>query len=273
MEPRSREDWAIEWEADSDVSSIDPEKAEELFRSRNSSGGARRELVEMFQPFATSHARRFAGRGEPLEDLSQVAMIGLINAVDRFDPSRGVQFTTFASATIVGELKRHLRDKGWSVRVPRRIQEEALRVSNATGVLVQELGRSPTVAEIAIRAFLTEEEVLEAMQAGRAYTSLSLDAPLGDEGDDSITVADRVLGETEELQLVERLATVAPAVRSLADRQQRILYLRFYEDRSQTEIAEELGISQMHVSRLLGRALETLRSFSEERDLPVDESG
>ena len=183
-------------------------------------------------------------------------MIGLLNAIDRFDPDREVQFTTYAAVTIVGELKRHFRDKGWSVRVPRRLGEIGLRVNRALGELWQELGRSPTVAELAARIEVSEDQVLEAMEAMQAYSASSLDAPIGEDG---LTHADLLADEDEPLERLEGWETVAPMIRRLPARERRILYLRFFLGRTQSEIAKELGISQMHVSRLLAQTLTALR--------------
>jgi RNA polymerase sigma-B factor len=238
---------------------IDPEEADALFHRRDDDPAAREALIVGYQPFAVALARRFLGRGESAEDLVQVADVGLINAVDRYDPARGVQFTTYASATIVGELKRHLRDHAWSVRVPRGLQERALAVGDARARLRAELGRSPTVADIAAATDLSSEDAIEALQAGQAYVSVSIEAPLS--GDpDAEALGDLIPDEDETEALADRLAVVAPAVRALPDRERRILFLRFYRDLTQTEIAQELGISQMHVSRLLSRALDSIRS-------------
>ena len=177
-------------------------------------------------------------------------------APDRFDPDREVQFTTYAAVTIVGELKRHFRDKGWSVRVPRRLGEIGLRVNRALGELWQELGRSPTVAELAARIEVSEDQVLEAMEAMQAYSASSLDAPIGEDG---LTHADLLADEDEPLERLEGWETVAPMIRRLPARERRILYLRFFLGRTQSEIAKELGISQMHVSRLLAQTLTALR--------------
>jgi RNA polymerase sigma-B factor len=218
---------------------------------------ARDELVALYRPLARYLARRFEGRGEALDDLIQVAALGLLKAVDRFDVDRGVQFTTYAAATIIGELKRHFRDRGWAIRVPRRIQETGLRVSRATSELNQELGRSPTVREIAAKTGDTGEEVLEAMEASSAYNTYSLDAPFDGE---HATAADRLSDDQEDaFEHLEGWATVAPAIRALPDRERYILYLRFFEEKTQSQIADELGISQMHVSRLLTRTLRQLR--------------
>jgi RNA polymerase sigma-B factor len=233
----------------------DPERSDELF-ARLPDPGARDELAALFLPLAEYLARRFYGRGEPLEDLIQVANIGLIKAIDRFDTERGVKFSTYATATVVGELKRHFRDKGWALRVPRRLQEAGMSVGRAVTDLSQELGRAPTVGEIAARTGLSEEEVLEGMETAQAYTAASLDAPTDEEG---ATEADRLGEEEEAFELLEGWTSVAPAIRELPRRERNILYLRFFRGLTQTQIAEELGISQMHVSRLLSRTLEELR--------------
>jgi RNA polymerase sigma-B factor len=232
------------------------ERSDELFERLGTDPNARDELVIMHQPLAEYLARRFSGRGEPLEDLVQVAMVALIKAIDRFDPGREVKFSTYATATIIGELKRHFRDKGWALRVPRRLQETGLRVSRVVSELSQELGRSPTVKEIAERTGLSPEEVVEGMDTVHAYSTTSLDAPIDDEGTSS---AQQIGAEDATLEVLEGWASVAPALKRLPARERRILYLRFFRGLSQTRIAEELGISQMHVSRLLSRTLRQLR--------------
>jgi RNA polymerase sigma-B factor len=234
----------------------EPDPALELFERASIDPDAREQLVKLHTPLARYLARRFQGRGEPLEDLTQVAMIGLLKAIDRFDTTREIRFTTYATATIAGELKRHFRDKAWSVRVPRRLQETALRVSRVVGDLSQELGRSPTVAEVAGRTQLTEDEVIEGLDAVQAYSAQSLDAPSDEDGTSS---ADRLGSDDDVLETMEGWASVAPALRALPARERRILYLRFYQGQTQTQIAEALGISQMHVSRLLARTLRRLR--------------
>jgi RNA polymerase sigma-B factor len=228
----------------------------ELFARLADDASARDDLVQLHTPLAKYLARRFQGRGEPVEDLTQVAMIGLLKAIDRFDPAREIRFTTYATATIAGELKRHFRDKAWAVRVPRRLQETALRVSRVVGELSQELGRSPTVGEVAARTELAEDEVIEGLDAVQAYSAQSLDAPTDE---DRGTSADRLSVEDDVLETLEGWASVAPALREPAPRERRILYLRFYQGQTQTQIAEALGISQMHVSRLLARTLHRLR--------------
>jgi RNA polymerase sigma-B factor len=226
--------------------------------------GAREELVRRFLPLAEYLARRFSGRGESHDDLFQVASLGLLNAIDRFDTERDVQFTTYAAATIVGEIKRHFRDKGWAVRVPRRLQEVGLRMNAVLPELSQELGRAPTVEELAGRSDASTEEILEAMEASQAYSTSSLDAPAGDEGAAPIDV----LGSDDEsLALLEEWASVAPAVRRLPRRERTVLYLRFFRGLTQSEIAREVGVSQMHVSRILAQTLRTLRETVGPRDL------
>jgi RNA polymerase sigma-B factor len=237
------------------------ERTAELFERLPGDRAAREELVRMYQPLAEYLARKFSGRGEAVEDLIQVASIGLLNAIDRFDTGREVQFPTYAAVTIVGELKRHFRDKGWSVRVPRRLQEVGLRVNRVLGELWQELGRSPTIAEIATKLELPEEQIIEAMEAMQAYSTTSLDAPIGEDG---LTHGDMLPQEDDSLELLESWASVGPMLRQLPQRERRILYLRFFKGLTQTEIAEQLGISQMHVSRLLSQTLAQLRGAIKE---------
>jgi RNA polymerase sigma-B factor len=231
--------------------------SEDLF-ARREEPGVRDELVERFMPLAQSLARRYQHAGQPLEDLVQVACIGLINAVDRYDSTRGVSFQSYAVPTILGELKRYHRDRGWSIRVPRRLQEHALMVKNAVPVLCQDIGRSPTLSEIGEHTGLSEEEVLEALDAQEAYTSVSLDASLDWDGESS-TLAERLAAEDTALEVTEDWAEFIPHLKRLSVRERRIIVLRFFGDRTQSEIADELGISQMHVSRLLSRALDSLR--------------
>jgi RNA polymerase sigma-B factor len=227
-----------------------------LFAERDADPNVREALVERFGPLAEYLARRFAGRGEPLEDLRQVASLGLVSAIDRFDPTRGVRFTTFATATIVGELKRHLRDKAWAVRVPRRLQELGLEAGRAIPILTQELGRAPTVEEIAERLGATSDEVLEAMDAMHAYAADSLDAP---SRDDEVARIETLGDGDPSLELVEAWSSLAPAVADLPERERRVLYLRFFREMTQSEIAERIGVSQMHVSRILAQTLDRLR--------------
>jgi len=218
----------------------------------------RDQLVEMHLPLVEYLARRFRNRGEPLDDLVQVATIGLIKAVDRFDLERGVEFSTYATPTIVGEIKRHFRDKGWAIRVPRRLQELKLSLAKATSELSQRNGRSPTVAELAGHLKMTEEEVLEGLESANAYSAVSLDAP--DSGDDESHAVADTLGVTDEsLEGVEYRESLKPLLERLPPREKKILLLRFFGNMTQSQIASELGISQMHVSRLLARTLAQLR--------------
>ncbi|MFG2112639.1 RNA polymerase sigma factor SigF [Streptomyces sp. NPDC048718] len=214
-------------------------------------------LVRMHLPLVEHLARRFRNRGEPLDDLTQVATIGLIKSVDRFDPERGVEFSTYATPTVVGEIKRHFRDKGWAVRVPRRLQELRLSLTTATAELSQLHGRSPTVHELAERLGISEEEVLEGLESANAYSTLSLDVP--DTDDESPAVADTLGAEDEALEGVEYRESLKPLLEDLPPREKRILLLRFFGNMTQSQIAQEVGISQMHVSRLLARTLAQLR--------------
>jgi len=218
----------------------------------------RDELVELHLPLVEYLARRFRNRGEWLDDLTQVATIGLIKSIDRFDLERGVEFSTYATPTIVGEIKRHFRDKGWAVRVPRRLQELKLSLTKAVSDLSQREGRSPTVAELAAHLQMTEEEVLEGLESANAYSTVSLDAP--DSGDeDAPAVADSLGIVDESLEGVEYRESLKPLLEQLPPREKRILLLRFFGNMTQSQIAQELGISQMHVSRLLARTLAQLR--------------
>ncbi len=234
----------------------DRERERELFARLPDDPAARDELVEMFLPLAEYLARRFSGRGESLDDLVQVASVGLLNAIDRFDPEREVQFSTYAAVTIVGELKRHFRDKGWAIRVPRRLQEVGLRINAVLPELSQELGRSPTIDEIAERCEAAPEEILDAMEAVQAYSTTSLESPVGEEG---VAPIDVLGTEDPSLELLETWTAVAPAVRQLPPRERKVLYLRFFRGMTQSEIAREVGVSQMHVSRLLAQSLRFLR--------------
>ncbi len=207
-----------------------------------------------FRPLAIHLAGRFAGRAER-EDLEQVAMLALVKAVDGFDAARGSAFVSYGSATIVGELKRHLRDTGWAVRVPRRLQEVGLEVSRAVDALTQQLGRSPSVAELAARTRLSEDDVLEGLDVGSAYAAESLDAP----GDDGGGHSNEPSFQDETLEMLEEWTGVTDILRALPSRERHILFLRFFRNMSQSAIADEVGISQMHVSRLLARTLAQLR--------------
>jgi RNA polymerase sigma-B factor len=217
----------------------------------------RNELIEEHLPLAHHIARRFARRGEPLEDLRQVALVGLLKAVERFDPTRGVAFSSFATPTILGELRRHFRDRGWTVRVPRRIQELVLAIDTAVADLTQELQRVPTPSEIATRLGVDEESVLECSEFGTLYRPASIDAPARPETGSRPTIAS--LGvEDRELLAVEDRAAVVELLALLPERERTIVSLRFLEGLTQSEIAARVGLSQMHVSRLLSRSIEQL---------------
>lgn len=237
----------------------DRTRARELFAeyAESGDGAVRDELVRMHLPLVEYLARRFRNRGEPLDDLIQVATIGLIKSVDRFDLERRVEFSTYATPTIVGEIKRHFRDKGWAIRVPRRLQELKLTLTKVTAELSQSLGRSPTVAELAGHLGLHEEDVLEGLESANAYSAVSLDA--ADGGDDAPAVADTLGMVDDALEGVEYRESLKPLLELLPAREKKILVLRFFGNLTQSQIAAELGISQMHVSRLLGRTLAQLR--------------
>ena len=234
-----------------------PDEAEvEAMFARLPDRGARDEIATRFMPFAEYLARRFSGRGEAVEDLTQVANIGLLNAIDRFDPGREVQFSTYAAATIVGELKRHFRDKGWALRVPRRLQELAVRINRSLPDLTQSLGRSPTIPELSAHLDVSIDDIVEAMDAVQAYSTTSLDAPAGE---DAPAPADSFGGDDPSIELLDEWSSIAPAVAELSPRDRRVLFLRFFRGLTQSEIAEDVGVSQMHVSRILTQTLEGLR--------------
>jgi RNA polymerase sigma-B factor len=219
---------------------------------------ARDQLVTLHLPLVEHLARRFRNRGEPYDDLVQVGTIGLIKAVDRFEPERGVEFSTYATPTIVGEIKRHFRDKGWAIRVPRRLQELRLQLTSATAELSQQLGRAPTVAELAERIGTGEEQILEGLESANAYSTVPLEAGPGD--DDTVGVMGTVGEDDEALEGVEYRESLRPLLAALPSRERHILMLRFFRNMTQSEIAAEVGISQMHVSRLLSRTLIQLRT-------------
>ena len=241
-------------------SSFDKERTQELFERLKDDPSVRDELVSIHLPLVEYLARRFRGRGEPLDDLIQVASLGLLKAIDRFDPERGVEFSTYATPTIIGELKRYFRDKGWAIRVPRRLQEIGLLLAQVVPALSQELGRSPSVPEIAERAGISDEDVLEGINASQVYSLKSLDAPTGEDGTESMA---RLGQEDESLELLEAWSSIAHLLEKLPYRERKILHLRFVAGQTQSQIAEELGISQMHVSRLLSKTLTFLRQASE----------
>jgi RNA polymerase sigma-B factor len=236
------------------------------------SEATREELVRRFMPLAQRLARRYAGGAEPLDDLFQVASLGLVKAIDRYDPSRGTTFSTFAVPTILGELKRHFRDRGWSLRVPRSTQERTLRVDKALEELPGRLGRTPTVKDVARWLEIDEDEVLEAMHASRAHHAGSLDRPVSSEVDEGATLVDRVGGEDHAFDAVEYGVAIGPALADTSERERLILHLRFVEDLTQSEIAKRVGISQMHVSRLLRGLLDRLREEADAEPPGVDGS-
>jgi RNA polymerase sigma-B factor len=221
---------------------------------------AREQLIEQYMSLVRSLARRYSYRGEQLEDLVQIGAIGLIKAIDRFDVNRGVELTTYATPNIIGEIKRHFRDRGWSVRVPRGLQELNIQLSRLIEELTVQNGRSPTIPELAKAASVTDEEVLEALESGRAYSSLSLSAGSGGHDEDGELDPLESLGtEEHQYEVSEDRAVLAPGFRVLDERERKILHLRFFEGLTQSQIAQQVGISQMHVSRLIRRSLEKIR--------------
>lgn len=230
----------------------------EAFAAYRATGdeAARNRLVEGYRGLAVALARRFENRGEPLDDLVQVALIGLLKSVERYDPAHGTAFSTFATPTVLGELKRHFRDKTWSVRVPRGLKDLHVRVAPAVAELHQSLGRSPTIAELSGHLGCSEDDLLEAMEAGAAYRPGSLDAG-GPNDDDGPSLGERIsVGDGHEH--TDARVTVRALMAQLPEREREIVYLRYFEDLTQSEIAERIGVSQVHVSRLLRRALDRL---------------
>src|SRR5256712_4268032 len=220
---------------------------------------AREQLIERYMSLVRSLARRYSYRGEQLDDLVQIGAIGLIKAIDRFDIDRGVELTTYATPNIIGEIKRHFRDKGWSVRVPRGLQELNVQLSRLVEQLTVQLARSPTISELAKGAGVEEEEVLEALESGRAYSSLSLSSGTSGDGDEDLDPLESIGTEEHQYEVSEDRAVLAPGFKALADPERRILQLRFFEGLTQSQIAQQVGISQMHVSRLIRRSLEKIR--------------
>jgi RNA polymerase sigma-B factor len=231
---------------------------------RHGDPAAREALVQRFLPLARQLARRYQRGGEPLDDLIQVASLGLLKAIDRFEPERTTAFSSFAVPTILGELKRHFRDKGWSVRVPRDLQEMAVRVDRDAEELALQLGRAPTPAEIATHMGVTAEQVLEAREAAGAYRAISLDRSRDDE-EDGDALADWMGIEDPGFRIAEHAATVERLMSVLNDREREVLRLRFSEDLTQSEIGARVGVSQMHVSRLIRQAVQRLRAAAEEQ--------
>jgi RNA polymerase sigma-B factor len=226
---------------------------------------ARDTLIERFLPLAHRLARRYVASGEPYEDLAQIASLGLVKAVERFDPDRGYAFSTFAVPTIVGELKRYFRDASWALHVDRGAKERARQTADAQQAIAARTGRSPTVRELAQYLERSEEDVLDGLQTAAAYDTLSLDAPTQVGESDSASRIDTIGGCDQRLELVDDATTLFAAARHLPKRERQVLFLRFGEDLPQTEIARRIGVSQMHVSRLLRNALGRLRELTDER--------
>ena len=218
----------------------------------------RERIVERCLPLADHIARRFDGRGEPREDLVQVARVGLVNAINRFDVEAGSDFVSFAVPTIMGEVRRHFRDNSWSVKVPRRLKELHLRLGAATAELSQRLGRAPTASELAEELDMDREEVIEGLVAGSSYNTLSIDS--GGGGDEDAPAIVDTLGDMDDgLDQIDNRETLRPLLAQLPERERTVLLLRFFESMTQTQIAERVGVSQMHVSRLLAKSLARLR--------------
>ena len=230
---------------------------------------AREELITRYLPLVRSLARRFASRGQPVEDLIQVGCIGLIKAVDRFDLDRGVELSTYATPTILGEIKRYFRDKGWAVKVPRSLQDLNVRLNRVMESLTTELRRSPTIGELAAATGASEEEVVEALESGRAYNSVSIFAG-GTDDDESVGLLDSLGSEEEAYEVFEQRRVLAPAMERLDPRERLILHLRFFEGMTQTQVATRIGISQMHVSRLIRKSIDSLRLYMAEEESQTD---
>ncbi|HEY3528082.1 MAG TPA: RNA polymerase sigma factor SigF [Nocardioides sp.] len=225
---------------------------------------ARDGLVALHLPLVEHCARRFRNRGEPFEDLVQVGTIGLIKSIDRFDLDRGVEFSTYATPTIIGEIKRYFRDKGWAIRVPRRLQELRMQIGATTADLTQSLGRSPTPRELAEAIGCSVDDIVEGIESSNAYSTLSLDAADDGSDDGGVSMLELMGLDDEELEQIEIRESIKPLLEALPSREKRILLLRFFKNRTQSEIAAEIGVSQMHVSRLLSRTLEQLRASLQE---------
>jgi RNA polymerase sigma-B factor len=240
------------------VTSETPLEEEELLRRYHLEGDteARRLLIEQMMPLVRTLVRRYVNRGESLDDLIQVGCVGLIKAVDRFDVSRELRFSTFAVPTIRGEIKRHFRDRAWSIRVSRGIQELNAKVGREADRLSGVLGRSPTIEELGEATESSVEQVLEALQGAQAYNTVPLDEPVGDDGE----AAERCGAEDPNFAVAEQRVELARGLETLPERERSIILLRFFEGRTQREIADRIGISQMHVSRLLGRSVERMRN-------------
>lgn len=238
-----------------------PDSDRELLKRYHEGGdtSAREQLVQRHLPLVRSLARRYAGRGESLEDIEQVGAIGLLKAIDRYDLEREVSLTTYATPNVVGEIKRHFRDKGWAIRVPRGLQELNAKMSGTIERLTIKFERSPTIAEIAVELETTPEQVLEAMEAGSAYSTVSLSSGPGGGDDDDFDPMESIGAEDSEYERTEQRASLEPALEALPEREREILRMRFEDGLTQTQIAEKIGISQMHVSRLIRKSLSRMR--------------
>lgn len=245
----------------SSKSAWDKQKTRELFRRYKEDGDmeAREQLVMSHLNLVRFLANKFKNRGEPLDDLVQVGYLGLLKAIDRFDPDRGLEFTTYATPTILGEIKRHFRDKGWSVRVPRRLQELSAKVNQATDTLTTQFQRSPTIQEIADYLDASVDEVLEAMESSSAYSSVPLEGTGSSDNDDAPSVIDRYGSEDNELAFTDDRLVIEEALKGFSPREREVIELRFLKGMTQIEIAEQLGISQVQVSRLLRRTLKKIQ--------------
>lgn len=245
----------------SSKSAWDKQKTRELFRRYKEDGDmdAREQLVMSHLNLVRFLANKFKNRGEPLDDLVQVGYLGLLKAIDRFDPDRGLEFTTYATPTILGEIKRHFRDKGWSVRVPRRLQELSAKVNQATDALTTQLQRSPTIQEIAEYLDASVDEVLEAMESSSAYSSVPLEGTGNSDNDDAPSVIDRYGSDDSDLEFTDDRLVIEDALKGFSPREREVIELRFLKGMTQIEIAEQLGISQVQVSRLLRRTLKKIQ--------------
>ncbi len=239
----------------------DKERTHELFRKFKEEGDmdAREQLVMSHMNLVRFLANKFKNRGEPIDDLIQVGYLGLLKAIDRFDPSRGLEFTTYATPTILGEIKRHFRDKGWSVRVPRRLQELSAKVNQTTDLLTNQLQRSPKVEEIADYLGVTVDEVLEAMESSSAYSSVPLEGSSNNDADDAPSIIDRYATEDSALEFTDDRLVIEEALKDFSPREREVIEMRFLKGMTQIEIANKLGISQVQVSRLLRRTLKKIQ--------------
>jgi RNA polymerase sigma-B factor len=248
-----------------DLRTHDRAERELFICARRGEERAREELITRFMPLARSLALRYQRSGEPLDDLLQVASLGLVKAIDRFDPAREIAFSSYAVPTILGEIKRYFRDRTWAVRVPRGLQELSLRVDRAVGALSEELRRSPSVKEIASAVDGSQEDVLEALQAGGAYRAISFEAPTGGTGEDAATLAESIGVDEGGFDRAEERATLDALLEAVSAREREVLRLRFEQDLTQAEIGDAIGVSQMQISRIIRQALQRLRAAADER--------